>query len=59
MIMSSSIYADMYEYSWKIKQVINEDVYKDFLERLSRHPQDKRQEVCDRTSALKQYTNMF
>lgn len=49
----------MYEYSWKIKQVINEDVYKDFLKRLEGHPQEKRQEVCDRDSALKKYTNTF
>lgn len=49
----------MYEESWKVKKVINEDVYKDFIERLHQKPTRKRQEVCDYSKALSKYRNEF
>ena len=57
--MFRSVYANMYEESWKIKKVINEDVYKDFLYRLHQEPSRKRQEICNYSSALLKYKNQF
>ncbi|KNB43828.1 glycosyltransferase-like protein [Blastocystis sp. subtype 4] len=54
-----SVYANMYEESWKVKKVINEDVYKDFLYRLHQEPSRKRQEICNYSSALLKYKNQF
>ncbi len=57
--MFRSVYANMYEESWKVKKVINEDVYKDFLYRLHQEPSRKRQEICNYSSALLKYKNQF
>lgn len=38
-----SVYADEYEESWRVKNVINQDVYADFLQQLHAEKKETRQ----------------
>ena len=52
-------YADEYEESWRVHNVINKDVYTDFLEHLKEVKKENRQPICDYAKALEQYKGSF
>lgn len=54
-----SVYADEYEESWRVHNVINKDVYTDFLEHLKEVKKENRQPICDYAKALEQYKGSF
>ena len=57
--ISRSKYAAKYEESWKVKNVVNADVYQDFLQRLEMDESGERQPICNKEMALKVYRADF
>lgn len=54
-----SVYADEYEESWRVKNVINQDVYADFLQQLHAEKKETRQPICEYKAALAKYRGSY
>ena len=52
-------YADEYEESWRVKNVINQDVYADFLQQLHAEKKETRQPICEYKAALAKYRGSY